>query len=59
MSDHPQMVYLRDFGVGRPDLTPQNSIMLFLRVKSVIRLACTELVEVNSHNPASAGLDEH
>ncbi len=41
MSAHPQMVYLRDFCVGRPDLTPQNS-MLFLRVKSVVRLELTQ-----------------
>ncbi len=35
------MVFFRDIGVGRHDLTPQNST-LFLRVKSVVRLDLTE-----------------
>jgi len=38
---HPQMVFFRDIGVGRHDLTPQNST-LFLRVKSVVRLDLTQ-----------------
>ena len=33
------MALLRDFGVGRHDLNPQNS-QLFLRFKSNFRLAC-------------------
>jgi hypothetical protein len=35
------MAFLRDFGVGRHDLTPQNSA-LFLRVKSATRLELTQ-----------------
>jgi hypothetical protein len=35
------MVFFRDIGVGRHDLTPQNSTLL-LRVKSVVRLDFTE-----------------
>jgi hypothetical protein len=34
------MVFFRDIGVGRHDLTPQNSTLL-LRVKSVVRLDLT------------------
>jgi len=35
------MVFFRDTGVGRQDLTPQNST-LFLRVKSDARLGLTK-----------------
>ena len=35
------MVFFRDIGVGRHDLTPQNSSLL-LRVKSVVRLDLTQ-----------------
>jgi len=35
------MVFFRDIGVGRHDLTPQNSTLL-LRVKSVVRLDLTQ-----------------
>jgi len=35
------MVFFRDIGVGRHDLTPQNST-LFLRVKSGTRLDLTQ-----------------
>jgi len=35
------MTFLRDIGVGRHDLTPQNST-LFLRVKSAVRLDLTQ-----------------
>jgi hypothetical protein len=35
------MVFLRDIGVGRHDLTPQNS-SLFLRFKSDARLDLTQ-----------------
>jgi len=38
------MVFFRDIGVRRHDLTPQNS-PLFLRVKSDARLAGSEHVE--------------
>jgi len=41
LSAHPQMVFFRDIGVGRHDLTPQNSTLL-LRVKSVVRLDLTQ-----------------
>jgi len=40
-SAHPQMVFFRDIGVGRHDLTPQNSTLL-LRVKSAVRLDLTQ-----------------
>ena len=46
---HPQMALLRDFGVARRDLNPQNST-LFLRVKSDARLELTQ-------NPSF--VDEH
>jgi hypothetical protein len=48
-SAHPQMVFFRDIGVGRHDLTPQNSTLL-LRVKSVVRL---------DHTKKSSFLDGH
>jgi hypothetical protein len=35
------MALLRDFGVGRHDLNPQNS-QLFLRFKSNVRLELTQ-----------------
>jgi len=35
------MVFFRDIGVGRHDLTPQNST-LFLRVKSDVLLDLTQ-----------------
>ncbi len=41
VSVYPQMVFSRDIGVGRHDLTPQNSTLL-LRVKSVVRLDLTQ-----------------
>ncbi len=40
-SAHPQGVFFRDIGVGRHDLTPQNSTLL-LRVKSVARIDLTK-----------------
>ena len=51
------MVFLRDFGVGRHDLNPQNS-PLFLRVKSDARLACSEPVE-GELTQKSSFLDGH
>jgi len=45
------MVFFRDIGVGRHDLTPQNK-PLFLRVKSDARLAGSEHVEgISRKNP--------
>jgi len=48
-SAHPQMALLRDFGVGRHDLNPQNS-PLCLRFKSDARLELTQKPSsVNGH----------
>jgi hypothetical protein len=40
------MVFFRDIGVGRHDLTPQNSTLL-LRVKSVVRLDLTQKILIS------------
>jgi len=53
------MVFFRDIGVGRHDLTPQNS-PLFLEQAFALRLLGLNLTpSLISRNPALAGLDGH